>query len=389
MAIVSLTIVRSRPQKDGSFNIKVALAHGHRTTYISTPYNVDNAAQWRDGRVIGRADAAQMNKRLRHLLDEYQLRVDNLPNAELTIAQVRHLITHAPVTKPTIVQFCERFAQSLDRQRRTSYASNIRYTAAALERCFGSAAMFDSLTMYSLREFESHLRAAGQSDTTINIRMSHFKTLVNAAIYAGVVTYQQHPFQLYTPPRKRVREIALDKQQLARLRDADLSGARARRYIVARDVFMLSFYLGGVNLTDLLAIDFRQPCAVYRRSKTGQDVRLTIQPEAAAIAEKYAGNDGRLSFGYKFKNYADFRSMIGRSLRTLRDTLGIPQLCYYSARKTFVQFGFELGVPLSVLEYAVGHSPKDAQVRAIYNYFRVLQPQADDAVRKIIAFSLN
>ena len=88
-------------------------------------------------------------------------------------------------------------------------------------------------------------------------------------------------------------------------------------------------------------------------------------------------------------NLEEFRDDWSAPSVALRDTLGIPQLCYYSARKTFVQFGFEMGVPLSVLEYAVGHSPKDAQVRAIYSYFRVLQPQADDAVRKIIAFSLN
>lgn len=388
MAIISLTIVKSRPLKSGGYNIKVALAHAGRTTYISTPYNVDNAGQWRAGRVVGRADAAQVNKRLRHILDTYQQRIDELPNAVLTVQQVRQLITQAPLTKPTMQQFCSQFAASLDRQHRTSYASNIRYTAAALADCFGASMMFDGLTKFQIRDFENHLRSSGQSDTTINIRMSHLKTLVNTAILAGVVEYRQHPFLGYTPPRKHVREIALTIDQLHTLRDfAFADDASRRRFECARDLFMLSFYMGGVNLIDLVAIDFRGGVATYKRSKTSNEVRITIPPEAHAIARRYMGADGRLDFGYHFGNYNDFRSMVGRSLRMMRDLVGIPFLCYYSARKTFVQFGYELGIPLYLLEYAVGQTVKDQQRRPIYNYFVIMQRDADAAVRKILDYA--
>lgn len=128
MALISLTIVRSRPQQDGSYNVKLALAHGGKTTYISTPYNIDNASQWRNGRVVNRADAAHLNKRLRNILDDYQARIDALPNAALTIAQVRELVTHAPMHKPTIAQYCTQFQASLIRQHRESYATNIHST---------------------------------------------------------------------------------------------------------------------------------------------------------------------------------------------------------------------------------------------------------------------
>lgn len=384
MATISLTIVRSRPQKDGSYNVKLALAHGGKTTYISTPYNVDNASQWRNGRVVNRADAAHLNKRLRNILDDYQARIDALPNAALTIAQVRELVTHAPMHKPTIAQYCTQFQSSLIRQHRESYATNIGYTAKALAACFGDAAMFDTLTPSEVRNFETWLREHDQSDTTINIRMSHLKTLVNNAIMSGVVTYLQHPFNGYNPPRKAVRDIALTLDQLHTLRDWD---APTQATAVARDMVMLSFYLGGINFVDLLTIDFSQPVAVYKRSKTGNEVHITIPVDAQAIAAKYIARNGKLSLGYHFHRYEDLRSMLGRTLREIRKKLGIPQLCYYSARKTFVQFGYELGIPLYLLEYAVGQTVKDMQRRPIYNYFRIMQPQVDDAVAKIIAYS--
>ena len=384
MAIISLTIVRSRPQKDGSYNIKLALAHAGKTTYISTPYDIDNASQWRNGRVINRADAAHLNKRLHNILDDYQGRIDRLPNAELTIAQVRELITHAPMNKPTMQQFCRQFQSSLIRQKRESYATNIGYTAKALAACFGEMAMFDTLLPSSRKGFETWLREHGQSDTTINIRMAHLKTLVNNAIMSGVVTYQLHPFASYTPPKKRVRDIALTLDEFHRLRDWN---APTRKTALARDMLLLSFYLGGVNLIDLLTIDFSQPVARYQRSKTKNEVRLQIAPEAQAIAARYMGKNGLLSLGYNFTRYEDLRSMLGRTFRDMRDKLAIPQLCYYSARKTFVQFGYELGVPLYLLEYAVGQTIKDMQRRPIYQYFRVMQPQVDEAVAKIIDFT--
>ena len=390
MAIVSLTIVKSRPRKDGRYNIKVALAHAGKTTYISTPYNVDNAGQFRSGRVIGRPDAAQLNTRLRHILDNYQQRIDDLPNALLTVQQVRQLVTHAPIDKPTIAQFAERFATSLDRQHRTSYAQNIRYTASAFVRCFGESYMFDGLTKFALVDFENHLRDAGQSDTTINIRMSHLKTLVNSAILAGVVTYSMHPFALYKAPAKAVREIALTREQLHTLRDAVFDDdASKRRLECARTLLLLSFCLGGVNLVDLMSIDFRADVAVYKRSKTGNEVRVTIPGEAKALAEPYIGAGGKLDFGYNFGSYNDFRSMVGRSMRMLREPLGIQQLCYYSARKTFVQLGYELGIPLYILEYAVGQTIKDQHQRPIYNYFVIMQREADAAIRKVLDYAFG
>ena len=114
-----------------------------------------------------------------------------------------------------------------------------------------------------------------------------------------------------------------------------------------------------------------------------------ITQEAASIAQRWMAANGTLDFGYRFSDYTDFRSMVGRTLRNLRDTLHLPTLCYYSARKTFVQFGYELGIPLYILEYAVGQTVKDERQRPIYQYFKIMQREADNAVRKIIDHALQ
>ena len=93
---------------------------------------------------------------------------------------------------------------------------------------------------------------------------------------------------------------------------------------------------------------------------------------------------GMLNFGYKF-SYGNFNRYVGRTLRKIGQKIGIKRLCYYSARKTFVQYGFELGISLEVLEYTIGQSMK--QNRPIYNYIRIMKKHADDAIAKIIEFT--
>lgn len=394
MANVSLTVIKSRPTKEGKYIIRVALTHKHKTTYISTPYKVDNLKQWSKGHVVGRGDAATMNKKLRFILDKYQERIDRLPNGDFTIEQVRELITRASIETPTICEFIDQFARSLERQKRFSYANNIMYTREAVAACFGSAIMFENLNIFSIRTFETWLREHGQSDTTISIRISHLKAVVNAAILAGIVSYEISPFAGYTSPKSKVRDINLTLEEFIKFRDMDFGEGRdVRRCLIARDLFLLSFYLGGVNLVDLLTIDFTKNEARFTRSKTrrkaGNEVMITITEEAKAIAAKYLGAGGRLDFGYKFTRYEDFRSMVGKSFRIIRDNHFKPanNLTYYSARKTFVQFGYELGVPLYVLEYAVGQTIKDAHNRPIFNYLKVMHQQADEAIRKIIDYT--
>ena len=58
------------------------------------------------------------------------------------------------------------------------------------------------------------------------------------------------------------------------------------------------------------------------------------------------------------------------------------KVCWYTARKSFVQHGFDLGITLDVLEYCIGQSMKTN--RPIFNYLRIMRKHADVAIRKII-----
>lgn len=90
---------------------------------------------------------------------------------------------------------------------------------------------------------------------------------------------------------------------------------------------------------------------------------------------------GRLDFGYRF-SYHNFSRYVTKSISSLAKQLNIERkVVYYSARKSFVQHGFELKIPLEVLEFCIGQSMKIN--RPIYNYVRIMREHADKASRKI------
>lgn len=397
MATLSLCIRESQRNADGTYTIKIAVGSKSRTTYIATRYKIENIRQWKDGRVVRHPNAELMNRELRNMLMEYEKILDELPDSDLGASEIRSRLESKRNRSSGLVRdFACQYIVRLKNEGRESYARNMEYTLKYIIGCMGKEAKLGNIRLESIRLFESYLRKIGQSDTTINIRMSHLKALLNAAVTEGVVEYKVFPFRGYRMPAKNVREIWITKEELRKLRDAEFKGVSARRHTVARDLFMLSFYFAGINLTDLMdasldgdAINFvRKKTAAKKRGE--KEVSLTIQPEARAIIDKYITKDGRLDFGYNYSQYEQFRSFVTKGLNKIGEDLGFEKrLMYYSARKTFVQFGQQLGIPLHILEYAIGQSVKDANSRPIFDYMKVMRFQADLAIRKVIDYSLD
>lgn len=394
MATISLGIRKTMPNADGSFGIKVVIGAMGAAAYISTRYKIDNLKQWKDGRVVKHPDADYINKQLKKILWEYEEVLDAMPNTDAPATAIRQYLLANHRKSDSLKDYAEAYIARLESEGRKSYANNMSYTLKYLLAGLGENVALQSIGAAQLEQFERFMHKRGDSNTTINIRMTHLKALLNAAVNDGTVEYRIFPFRGYKMPTKNVRDIWITKEELRKLREAVFPGVSERKFTVARDLFLLSFYCAGINLTDLMDARLDGDTINFVRKKTAdkktgeKGVSLTIQPEARTIIDKYITKDGRLDFGYNYSEYEQFRSFITKGLNRIGENLGFERkLMYYSARKTFVQFGTELGIPLYILEYAIGQTIKDAKNRPIHDYFRTMRPQADMAVRAIISYS--
>ena len=118
----------------------------------------------------------------------------------------------------------------------------------------------------------------GIGEATNSMMMRHTKTIINKGIKRRLVKYDVHPFVNFQISTSPVREVDISFESFNRLRMADPS---ERRLKVAHDLFCLSFYLGGINLIDLLGIDFRGIDTLeYVRTKSRNMTRGAIWKRA-------------------------------------------------------------------------------------------------------------
>lgn len=392
MATIKLAVLKHTRAKDGSYKIRISIGHRSETHYIVTKYRVNSPSEFVDGIVVRLPNAHQMNIELRNLLNDYEQRLASIPCPDdYTCQQLRDLLKgmRPKTSTATFAQVSEAYQQELVKDGQQSYAGMLNNSLKKFLAFHNGDMFLSEITTTTISELERWMKRSGASQTYTNMVMSMTRTIINRAIKQQLVTYQVHPFLYWKRPADEEREIDISLEELRTIRD---SKPRLRKQLVARDLFLLSYYLGGINLIDLLAIDFQGITVLEyirhksRNTKTSDKrISFTIQPEAWDIINKWKNrNTGRLDFGYKF-SYKNFLRYVSRSIKSLAEELQLPsqkKICYYSARKSFVQHGFDLGISLEVLEYCIGQSVKSN--RPIFNYLKIMRRHADTAIRQII-----
>lgn len=392
MATIKLAVLKHTKSKDGSYKIRISIGHRSETHYIVTPYSVNALSEFDNGIVVRVPNAHEINIKLRNLLNDYEERLERIDSPEdYTCKELRDLLksmrTHS--SKVTFKQVSEQYQKELIEDGRGSYAGMLQNSLRLFFEFTGGDVFLSEISTITISEFERWLKRKGVSQTYISMTLSMTRTIVNRAIRMQLVTYSVHPFTYWKRPADPERELDISVEDVRTIRDAQ---PRLKKQRIARDIFMLSYYLGGINLIDLLEIDFRGVSVLeYTRHKSrnmklsDKRISFTLQPEAKELISKWMNrNTGRLDFGYKF-SYKNFLAYVTRSIKSLAKDIDIQdyrKVCYYTARKSFVQHGFDLGISLEVLEYCIGQSVKNN--RPIFNYLKIMRKHADVAFRQIL-----
>ena len=396
MATLKLTIFKAKVLKDGRHKIRVALCHKHETSYIITRFIIDSEAQFKNGQVVKRPDAAVMNKKLRNLLNEYQEKLDAIKHPNLyDCRQLREILVNGmrEEESATFQAVSLEYVKELEEAGSIGYSKMIERNNRYFSEFVKGNILLADITPELIEGYSRFLRIKkGIGDTTNSMLMRQTKTIINKGIKRRIVKYEVHPFINFKIPSSPVREIDISLESFNKIRMAQPT---EKKFRVAHDLFCLSFYLGGINLVDLLSIDFRNiEVLEYVRKKTrtttqGKNtISFTIPEAAKEIIKKWMNrNTGKLDFGYKF-SYPNFSRYLTRSFSSLAKRIGITaKVVYYSARKSFAQYASEIGIPDGIIDYCLGHSDKSKGI--IRYYTKVRQKQADMAITRVIDYVNN
>ena len=393
MATIKLAILKHTQAKDGSYKIRIAIGHKQETHYIITRYRVTKWSNFQNGIVINQPDANYINVKLRSLLNDYDTRLDNIPNlGDLTCGQLRDRLRDMPssISSATIQGVADEYTAILRKEHRNSYAQIIDTMVRKFLEYTNGDIYMQNITTSTIDGYSHHLRSQGLAPAYQTMCLANIRTLVNRAIKLQLVRYDVHPFMYWHATQAEPRELDIPVEEMRKFLTFQTKFRSKQRAV---DFFILSYYLGGINLKDMIEIDFRgykdHPILRYSRKKTrikkrsNQYIEFTIQPEAFPLIDKYLNpKTGHLADIPESK-YRSFLNYIDLALRDVAYKLGINfRVSFYTARKSFVQHGFELGIVLETLEYCIGQSMK--MNRPIFNYVKIMRQHADIAIRHII-----
>ena len=386
MTTLKLAVVPAMMLKIGKHKVRIAIGHKQETRYLVTRFEIDDLSQFKDGQVVDTSNASYINMKLRSILNSYQEALDRINTQSYTCTQLVEYLSTIKQGATPFSNAANDYISNMEKEGRKSTAELYQRTCNYFNECLKYDIMLDSITPRTIKDFDIYLKnEKNLNPVTRGTHMAHLKAILNQAVRDKKVSYEAHPFEYYEKPEGNIRELDITVDDVRRIRD---SNPKEKSLRMARDLFMLSYYLGGINLVDLMQFNFKNKNTIeYIREKSkntkkgDKKISFSIPEEAKPIIKEWIGKNGKLQFGYKY-TYDNFRKFVTKEIIRLAENIGIEShVVYYSARKSFVQHGFELGISLEVLEYCIGQSMK--KNRPIFNYVKIMRKHADDAMRKI------
>lgn len=406
MAKSTLRLDTRRALNDGTYPVQIVVGYG-TNIYLSTGIYV-TAGDWDSTtkRVTGKG-SKKINDVLITLLTIVGNRIlelmENGQWRKLTRAQIKEMLTRLDLEKPTVgvPSIYDLIQKTVD--GRAANTKRIAKTAIArINKFCGDCTKLycEQITPVWIDDFYKSM-----ADVSINTRAAYVKVVrraINYAIDHDVTT--KNPFKHYRVKTEETRMRVLPLDKMRRLIELDTR----YRYTEYRDLFLLSFYLIGINMADLSCltrdsvVDGR---IEYRRAKTGKLYSIKIEPEAAAILERYKGKNHLLSMFDRCTNVKAY----GGTLDNALSRIGVPELdengqlvkhrngqlkmepidkklSWYWARYSWATYAAELDIPKDTISEALGHS-HGAKVTGIYIKYN--RDKVDAANRKVIDYVLR
>ena len=398
MATVKFYLDKRRQKKDGTYPIKMNVFH-NKQIMIATQLSASEK-EWNGNEYSVRAQNYKpRNIVARGIINKAETVIFTLEQQEklksTTDKALKKLIEDAISSK---VENQKTFLYYLDEfvSKKTNQGTKSIYTTTRnkIEE-YDSHCTFESMDKSWLENFEAWM-AKTMKVNAYAIHLRNIRSVFNYAIDEEYTTL--YPFRRFSIKKEETRKRSLTAEQLRLLRDYPCEEYQIRY----RDMFMLMFYLIGVNAADLF--NAKHSALVngrfeYKRAKTGKLYSIKVEPEAQAIIEKYKGKDYLLNIMDDYGNYKDFLHRMGIGLKQIGETerkgLGgkksrnplFPDLSSYWARHTWATVAAELDVPKEVIAHALGHSWANSTTTDIYIRFDM--KKVDEANRKVIDFVNN
>lgn len=371
-------------RSDNTYSIRIRITHNRKVKRIPTSIYVDKKEVTKSGKIKNQ----QIIDQLEDIVREYRKKVTALSVAieVMTIDELTEYLTKKDETlKVDFFEFSEKWiAKNKDKHGIQIFVSMLN----TLEKYLGRRRLdFKEINYRFLKSFEEHL---GQR-RRLSLYMGKIRHLYNEAKLEyndeeyGRILIPWSPFAKYSIPNiEPTKDRTLTAEQIRQIYELPYKPnrfpSRPCAYNVAKDVFILSFCLMGMNTADLylceeLAESNGRYTITYNRAKTSARrsdkarISVDVHPFLVPLFEKYRNpRKGKIfSFVNRYCDYTQLNKSVNKGLKEVGKAIGIDDLEFYAARHTFATIARnKLGYDKSTVGEALNHVEKENKITDIY-----------------------
>ena len=396
MAItLKAVVLKHNKRSDGTYNVKIRVTLNRRTAYISTEHYIGGRQITADFEIKDTFILDEVNNDIRRLRLEIS-RLGAKVNKYTASSLAEYLsLKRTPGTNVGIdfIAFGRQKVADLERKGRGATAEGYTYALNKLEKYLNASTLeIKDITVKFLKKYEEHLRDSGVGSRGIESNLASIRALFNFAREEyndedlEDIKIAHYPFAKFKIPKADIpeqRSLKLEEVLLIyNYRYSPTSKYDPRREVsrpeLARDVFLLSFFLVGINSKDLFSIEaksLKDGRLTYCRSKTKDrrrdkaEISIKVTPEAEELLRKYADPEGRylLNFYKRYSNYKTFNSNVNKGLKTVGEATGIEDLEFYAARHSWATIARnDCGVSTDDISLSLNHTSTTRRVTEGY-----------------------
>lgn len=369
---------------DGTSNIKIRIYHNRESQYISTKHYIKPDLLDNSGNISSLANNSELlnyeiNDTIQKLRAIY-IKLGSARTTYMTCSELKKEIERSLVQQSEIIDFV---AFSKDIIKAVKKAKTAQWYEGGLQALcsFTKRDKIDikAITSDLLNSMMLRMSANGLEPGTISNYLRGIRALYNKAKLAynnedyDIIRIPGDPFKRVTIPAYRRKRKSISVELITRIRDYKSDKARTN---MARDVFMMMFYLMGINISDLYSLRGERYGRIeYMRMKTTTDknyeqipLSINIEPELRVLLDKYSEGYFLSYFHTQYSCFNNFMRAVNIGLNDICRNLGLDiKITSNWARHSWASLARNKAfVPKADIDFCLGHVNNDYKMADIY-----------------------
>lgn len=400
MLTIKAEIKRSELKVDGTYNVKIRFTLDRKVKHLSTNLFVTQQDLTKSLKFKEDTSIKREIDRLVLYYREQCLKLQ-LDQNHYSLDEIIEFLNGEQEKQQTIdfIKFSREWIASTTIKGAPNYTTAIN----ALVRFVGKEELdINLITLDFLEQFKAFLIGERDARTkklmqqgkrvtsnrTLSLYLVSIKKLFNEAKRKfnkkdkNLILIPNSPFEDFKIPKQeatRKRAIPADiikKVWKLPYKDMKKGYKSTCRYNLAKDCFILSFCLIGINSADLYnATKMRGNTIIYNRTKTkarrldGAKMMVDIPKIVQPLIDKYKDSTGKRLFNF-YQYYGDektFNKAINSGLKEIGSILEVDDLEYYAARHSWATIALnKVGIDKYIVHAALNHIDDSMKVTDIY-----------------------